>query len=119
MRADEVLIFTRGQPAIHAQQLQYHAQKFFKDRAAIQPPKVSDRIITALPSEDGRKKEEAASQAQQSDNEAEVVGNTDKNGRAHEANGAATVRVHTGGQPKRFLKFATDEGRQQRRGVER
>ena len=47
MGADEVLIFTRGQPAIRAQQLQYHAQRFFKRRAAIKPPAISDRIIAA------------------------------------------------------------------------
>ncbi len=111
MRADEVLIFTRGQPAIRAQQLQYHAQTFFKDRAATQPPKMSDRIITARPSEDGPKKEEVARQAPQNDSAADVAGNADKNGRAHESNGAATVGVHDGAQPKRFLKFATDKGR--------
>ncbi|MGO9454336.1 MAG: type IV secretory system conjugative DNA transfer family protein [Candidatus Binataceae bacterium] len=47
MGADEVLIFTRGQPAIRAQQLQHHAQRFFKRRAAIKPPRTSDRIIAA------------------------------------------------------------------------
>src|ERR1700752_5177551 len=47
MRADEVLIFTRGQPGIRALQLQYHAEALFKKRARIEPPKVSDRIITA------------------------------------------------------------------------
>src|SRR6202007_1925213 len=38
MRTDEVLIFTRGQPAIRAQQLQYHGQAYFKKLAAIAPP---------------------------------------------------------------------------------
>ena len=28
--ADEVLIFTRGQPAIRARRLQYHQEPFFK-----------------------------------------------------------------------------------------
>jgi hypothetical protein len=52
MRADEVLIFTRGQPAIRAQQLQYHRQPFFRNRAALKPPQVSDRITTAPPAGD-------------------------------------------------------------------
>jgi len=47
--ADEVLIFTRGHPAIRARRLQYHQQDFFKRRAAIAVPKTSDRIITATP----------------------------------------------------------------------
>ena len=38
MRTDEVLIFTRGQPPIRAQQLQYHAQPYFKRLAAIAAP---------------------------------------------------------------------------------
>jgi type IV secretory pathway TraG/TraD family ATPase VirD4 len=42
MGADEVLIFTRGHPAIRAARLQYHKQKLFQRRAAIEPPKVRD-----------------------------------------------------------------------------
>ncbi len=57
MRADEVLIFTRGQPAIRARQLQYHAEALFKKRARIEPPKVSDRIITARAAQESREKE--------------------------------------------------------------
>jgi len=60
MRTDEVLIFTRGQPPIRAQQLQYHAQPYFKKLAAIAPPPISDRMITAPPVEDERKKTDAA-----------------------------------------------------------
>jgi len=112
MRADEVLIFTRGQPAIRAQQLKYYEEAFFRDRAAIQPPKASDRIITAPPSEDGPTKERAAPRASQRDGVTGVAGNVDKNGRTHESNGTVTVTVQTGAQPKRFLKFATDERRQ-------
>jgi type IV secretory pathway TraG/TraD family ATPase VirD4 len=60
MRTDEVLIFTRGQPPIRAQQLQYHAQPYFKKLAAIAPPPISDRMITAPPVEDERKKTDVA-----------------------------------------------------------
>ena len=60
MGADEVLIFTRGQPAIRAQRLQYHAQPYFKQLAAIAPPPMSDRIITAPPVEAERKKTDVA-----------------------------------------------------------
>jgi type IV secretion system protein VirD4 len=56
MRADEVLIFTRGQPAIRARQLQYHKEPFFKKRAALAAPALSDRIITAPPAANGREK---------------------------------------------------------------
>ena len=57
MGADEVLIFTRGQPAIRARRLQYHAEALFKKRARIEPPKVSDRIITARAAQESREKE--------------------------------------------------------------
>jgi type IV secretory pathway TraG/TraD family ATPase VirD4 len=86
MRADEVLIFARGQPAIRAQQLQYHAQRFFKDRAAIEPPKVSDRIITARPLEGAREKAQSAS-VQRAD----------------------TNREFGAGPALKFLKYATEE----------
>jgi type IV secretion system protein VirD4 len=56
MRADEVLIFTRGQPAIRARQLQYHKEPFFKKRAALAAPTLSDRITTAPPAASGREK---------------------------------------------------------------
>jgi type IV secretory pathway TraG/TraD family ATPase VirD4 len=45
--ANEVLIFTRGYPAIRTQRLQYHQQDFFKRRAAIAAPAQSDRLIAA------------------------------------------------------------------------
>jgi type IV secretion system protein VirD4 len=45
--ADEVLIFTRGHPAIRTRRLQYHQQDFFKRRAAIAVPAQSDRLIIA------------------------------------------------------------------------
>jgi type IV secretory pathway TraG/TraD family ATPase VirD4 len=60
MHSDEVLIFTRGQPAIRAQQLKYYDHEFFRDRAAIAPPATSDRLITARPSADGREKGQGA-----------------------------------------------------------
>jgi type IV secretion system protein VirD4 len=56
----EVLVLPRGQHAIRAERLQYHAQEFFKRRAAIGAPKTSDRINTAGPSSDGREKGRAA-----------------------------------------------------------
>ena len=49
MGADEVLIFTRGQPAMRARRLQYHQEPFFQQRAAAAAPPVSDRIIPAPP----------------------------------------------------------------------
>jgi type IV secretion system protein VirD4 len=49
--ADEVLIFTRGHPAIRARRLQYHQQDFFKRRAAIAVPKTSDRIVIVPPAQ--------------------------------------------------------------------
>jgi type IV secretion system protein VirD4 len=57
--ANEVLIFTRGHPAIRAERLQYHRQKLFQRRAAIEPPKVSDRIITAPPANAARETAQA------------------------------------------------------------
>jgi type IV secretory pathway TraG/TraD family ATPase VirD4 len=57
--ANEVLIFTRGHPAIRAVRLQYHRQKLFQRRAAIEPPKVSDRIITAPPANAARETTQA------------------------------------------------------------
>ncbi len=63
MPADEVLIFARGRSAIRAQQLQYHAQPFFKGRAAIEPPKVSDRIVTTHSAESAQRKEPDAPRA--------------------------------------------------------
>lgn len=128
MSVDDVLIFARGQRPIRARLLKYHEAAYFRRRAALKPPAASDRIktapraasapttndhiTTARPSEEGREKAAAARQAPQSESAAEVAGNADKNGRAHESNGAATVTVHNGAQPKRFLKFATDKGRQ-------
>ncbi len=50
MSADEVLIFTRGHPAIRTRRLKYHQQDFFQRRAAIPAPEQSDRI-TAPPAE--------------------------------------------------------------------
>jgi len=47
--ADEVLIFTRGHPAIRAARLQYHKQELFKRRAAFAVPKTSDRIVAEQP----------------------------------------------------------------------
>ena len=49
MSAEEVLIFTRGQAAARAQLIKYHEIPFFQERAAIAPPKMSDRIISARP----------------------------------------------------------------------
>jgi hypothetical protein len=65
MDAGEVLIYTRGQPAIRAQQLQYYTQPFFKERAGIAPPKVSDRIITVPPAQSEREKGQAVVTAAQ------------------------------------------------------
>jgi type IV secretory pathway TraG/TraD family ATPase VirD4 len=58
--ADEVLIFTRGHPAIRARRLEYHRQEYFQRLAANAVPKTSDRIITARPSEDRREKGQGA-----------------------------------------------------------
>ncbi len=57
MGADEVLIFTRGQPAMRARRLQYHQEPFFKQRATAAAPAVSDRIITTPPAPSGQLKE--------------------------------------------------------------
>ncbi|MBI3760122.1 MAG: type IV secretory system conjugative DNA transfer family protein [Deltaproteobacteria bacterium] len=45
LSGDEVLIFTRGHPAIRTRRLKYHQQDFFQRRASIAAPKQSDRII--------------------------------------------------------------------------
>jgi type IV secretion system protein VirD4 len=50
LSADEVLIFTRGHPAIRTRRLKYHQQDFFQRRASIAAPKQSDRI-TGAPAE--------------------------------------------------------------------
>jgi type IV secretory pathway TraG/TraD family ATPase VirD4 len=47
LSADEVLIFTRGHPAIRTRRLKYHQQDFFQRRASIAAPKQSDRITAA------------------------------------------------------------------------
>jgi type IV secretion system protein VirD4 len=57
MGADEVLIFTRGQPAMRARRLQYHQEPFFQQRAAAAAPPVSDRINTTPPAPSGQVKE--------------------------------------------------------------
>jgi type IV secretion system protein VirD4 len=58
--ANEVLIITRGHPAIRARRLQYHQQKFFQRRAALAVPKSSDRITTAPPADAARDKAQSA-----------------------------------------------------------
>lgn len=50
MGAGEVLVFTRGQPPIRAERLEYHQHEYFRRLAAFAPPKVSDRVVTARPS---------------------------------------------------------------------
>jgi type IV secretory pathway TraG/TraD family ATPase VirD4 len=101
MRTDEVLIFTRGQPAIRAQQLQYHAQAYFKKLAAIAPPTVSDRIITAPPAEESRENTDGAvaslATGAANDHELEV----DRSPKATESDG------HGGGRLG-FLRFAAE-----------
>jgi type IV secretion system protein VirD4 len=57
--ANEVLIFTRGHPAIRARRLQYHQQDFFQRRAASAVPKQSDRI-TVPAAQAEREKEQGA-----------------------------------------------------------
>ena len=56
LSANEVLIFTRGQPAIRTERLQYHTQDLFKRRAAIEAPKTSDRIEAAPSAKAAREK---------------------------------------------------------------
>jgi type IV secretion system protein VirD4 len=56
IRPDEVLIFTRGQPAIRARQLQYHHEAVFKELAALPAPALSDRIRPAQPASSEREK---------------------------------------------------------------
>ncbi len=43
--ANEILIFTRGHPAIRANRLEYHTVPAFQRRAAIKAPNSSDRIV--------------------------------------------------------------------------
>ena len=45
MPTNEVLIFTRGCPAIRTQAVQHYAIPVLRQRAAIAPPAASDRII--------------------------------------------------------------------------
>jgi type IV secretion system protein VirD4 len=88
MRADEVLIFTRGQPAIRARQLQYHKEPFFKARASVAAPAVSDRINTA-PSASGRVKKPDVLLAETGAAAAPQVPVASANGKGHEIAEAA------------------------------
>jgi type IV secretion system protein VirD4 len=56
MPTDEVLIFTRGCPAIRTRALQYYTVTALKRRADIPPPAISDRIIAAPPTNDAGEK---------------------------------------------------------------
>ena len=47
--ANEILIFTRGHPAIRANRLEYHTVPAFQRRASSPPPATSDRIIEHQP----------------------------------------------------------------------
>ena len=93
MSTKEVLIFARGQRPIRAPLLQYHEQRYFQRLAAIKPPAISDRTVTAPPAEGVREKELTA-----------IVPAT------NEANGDAPVIERSGGEasvPKvTFLNFA-------------
>jgi type IV secretion system protein VirD4 len=92
LSANEVLIFTRGQPAIRTERLQYHTQDLFKRRAAIEAPKTSDRIEAAPSTKAAREKghAELPDSAQASDDHL-------KNESGSEGAGELN-----------FLKFATD-----------
>ncbi len=99
MSIDEVLVFTRGRPPVRAQQIKYHAQPFFSSRAAIEPPKASDRIVTACPEGDQEKGQGTPASRQ---NGAPSVGReigTGADGR--NGGGASGARAE-----KRFLSFA-------------
>jgi type IV secretion system protein VirD4 len=50
MPTDQVLIFTRGCPAIRTRALQYFKVQTLKRRASVPPPAATDRIILAPPS---------------------------------------------------------------------
>ncbi len=52
MPTDEVLIFTRGCPAIHTRALQYFKVEALKRCAEIPPRTTSDRIVTAPSAKD-------------------------------------------------------------------
>ena len=101
MGADEVLIYTRSQPAIRAQQLQYYAQPFFRERAAIAPPKMSDRINTA-PALGGWEKGQAAVPSPSA--EARETARASVNGNAPGASHAASTNNRA--LPVNFLSFA-------------
>ena len=94
MSVDEVLIFARGQRPIRAPLLKYHEQPYFKRLAAIEPPAISDRTITAPPADGVRENEPDSSSPAAS------------NG----ANGDAAASERSGGEasvPKvAFLNFA-------------
>jgi type IV secretion system protein VirD4 len=72
LSADEVLIFTRGHPAIRTRRLKYHQQNFFQRRASIAAPEQSDRI-TAAPGEQ-EKEENVLSEASMNGQAAEQTG---------------------------------------------
>jgi type IV secretion system protein VirD4 len=52
MPTEEVLIFTRGCPAIRTRALQYYKVEALKQRGSIPPPATSDRIISTPPTKD-------------------------------------------------------------------
>jgi type IV secretion system protein VirD4 len=90
--ADEVLVLPRGSHALRAERLQFHTQEFFKRRAAISPPKTSDRIITARPPDSVREKGQGAGAAES----------------------AARQSVEASGEELAFLRYgANREGREE------
>jgi type IV secretion system protein VirD4 len=52
MPAEDVLIFTRGCPAIRTQAVEYDKVPALKRRATVSPPAASDRIIATSPAKD-------------------------------------------------------------------
>lgn len=111
MGADEVLIYTRGQPAIRAQQLQYYTQPFFKERAALAPPSSSDRLITAPPAH-GRRDKGPSPAAPSAINPSESE-NVSVNGNTQKAAAVVGLTSTSGTEPPvNFLNYASGDAHQ-------
>lgn len=97
---DEVLVLPRGHHAMRAERLRYYEQELFRRRAAIAPPKTSDRIIAARPSEERRETgQDSAGQA--------GAGTPSAAREIAVAGAGANARGASGAPPaKRFLSFA-------------
>jgi type IV secretion system protein VirD4 len=107
---EEMLVFTAGHHAVRAAKLRHFRYPLFNQRVGLKPPAQSDSTVSAAPAiGEQEKANDAASTAVVAVNGAAARTGAAACGAAPDRNGAATAAQHDGGQPKRFLKFATDK----------